>query len=103
MSKSSKRKRAEEEGRFQHPGEEKTRYACPFPGCGRPFTMEEGKPNACNEHRKLIDDVVFILGHLKSQETEPKENEPFILVPKPGMTKQAIQEALKNSQGGLKP
>jgi len=77
-------------------------FRCPFPDCGAVFAKETGKPNTCLRHRKLIDDVAFILNHMASPEPieETKEAGPKIFVPRPGMSLQAIQESLKNSKGG---
>ena len=80
------------------------RGKCSFPGCGHTFCQEPGQPNACPDHRKLIADVVFILDHLKTPEAieETEAGEPKLYIPKPGMSNQAIQEALKNPKGGTK-
>lgn len=78
------------------------RGKCPFPDCVKIFVQEEGKPNACNEHRKLIADVLFVINHTTPPEAG-SDKEPILFVPKPGMSDQAIQEALKKSKGGKKP
>ena len=74
------------------------RGKCSFPGCGHTFFQEEGQPNACPDHRKLIADVMFILDHLKTAESTEETGTagPKLFIPKPGMSKQAIEEALKN-------
>ena len=80
MSKKTKRMKAAAEGRFVPPGgkEPEPRYACPFPGCGHPFTKEEKLPNACNEHRQFIADYIFCANHLK---TAPIQRKSGIHVP----------------------
>ena len=78
-------------------------FRCPFPNCGSIFAKESGKPETCLKHRALIADVMFILDHTKTPEAGPgieKEKWPVLLVPKPGMSDQAIEEALKNQKGG---
>ena len=80
------------------------RGKCPFPGCGHTFFQEKEQPNACLDHRKLIGDVIFILDHLKTPEAidETGKGGPKLFIPKPGMSNQAIEEALKNPKGGKK-
>jgi len=92
-------KEAEKEAR-RHGNE--TRYACPFPGCGRAFWKEEGKPNACNDHRKLINDVMFIMDHTTTRAKVEEEGDPKIFVPKPGMSNLAIKQAAEVAKG-VKP
>jgi len=77
-------------------------FRCPFPNCGAIFAKEPGKPETCLKHRTLIADVMFILDHTKTPEAGPEESGPKLFVPKPGMSSQAIEEALKNPQGGKK-
>ena len=77
-------------------------FRCPFPNCGSIFAKEPGKPETCIKHRTLIADVVYIVDHLKTPEAEPEESGPKIFVPPPGMSDQAIQEAIKSSKGGKK-
>lgn len=76
---------------------DRPRGKCTFPDCGTIYLIEEGKPNACPFHRKMIREVLFILDHVKvpAPVEEPKEEEAgtAILVPKPGMADQAIKEA----------
>ena len=76
-------------------------YRCPFPNCGAIFAKEPGKPETCLKHRALIADVMFIMNHMKTPEAGPEESGPKIFVPKPGMSSQAIEEALK-PKGGRK-
>lgn len=47
---------------------------CPFPNCGKPVVPLPGKPDVCDDHRKLIADVTFILAHLKTTETPKKSD-----------------------------
>lgn len=78
-------------------------YRCPFPNCGAIFAKEEGKPDTCIKHRVLINDVLFILDRTRPPETVPaEETGPKIYVPKPGMSIQAIKEAINNPKGGNK-
>jgi hypothetical protein len=39
-------------------------HRCPFPNCGEVFIPENNQPGACPYHRKLINDVVYILSIL---------------------------------------
>lgn len=93
MSKRKNRERYLREGPFKQPGgaTPPTRFACPFPDCGAPFTKEEGKLDACSYHRKLVKDVAFINLHIK---IVPKNPPPgaTLLVPKPGMGDQAVRQ-----------
>lgn len=82
------------------------RYACPFPNCGKSFFQEAGKPDVCNEHRKFIEDFAFCVKHvtIKDKTEQPSAAEALamsragkggvILIPKPGMSAKAIEEAL---------
>ena len=86
------------------------RGKCPFPDCGSIFLIEEGKPNACPFHRKLINDVIYIHNRIQTpppvEEAEASaEGEPLLYVPKPGMSNQAIKEAAETAKrkGVLKP
>jgi len=86
------------------------RGKCPFPGCGTIFLIEKDKPNACPRHRELIADVLFILDHTTipapgDKLPESEMTGPTILVPKPGMSNQAIKEAAEAAKGKgvLKP
>ena len=75
-------------------------FRCPFPNCGAIFAKEEGQPEVCLKHRALINDVTFILDHLKTPEpVQETETGPKLFIPKPGMADQAIKEALKNQKG----
>jgi len=79
-------------------------FRCPFPNCGAIFAKEPGKPETCLKHRALIADVLFILDNVKTT-PEPVEDSgaqdgPKILVPKPGMAKQAIEEARRAAGRG---
>jgi len=86
------------------------RGKCPFPGCGKTFFVEEGKPNACPRHRELITDVVFIMnrtsgkpavdGKVKGPTTDEG---PLLYIPRPGMMDQAIKEAANAAKGGKRP
>jgi len=83
------------------------RGKCPFPGCGHTFFAEPDKPNACDEHRKLIGDVVFILNHTKTGEPEAvggKDGKPTIYVPKPGVSMRTLEMeiAAEAAKGGTK-
>jgi len=89
---------------------DRPRGTCPFPDCGKTFFLEEGKPNACPFHRKLIADVIYI--HNRIQTPPPvegpkgeEEKGPILLVPKPGMADQAIKEAAEAAKrkGETKP
>jgi hypothetical protein len=75
MSKKADREKAEREGTFKQRQEHKDdkRYLCPFPNCGRAFWRESGKPDCCPLHRQMIQDVGFIIAHLKPV---PKTQEP---------------------------
>jgi len=77
-------------------------FRCPFPDCGAIFAKEPGKPDTCLRHRKLIDDVTFILNHMASPEPieEPKEEGPKIFIPRPGMSLRAIEEAAGTAKKG---
>lgn len=78
-------------------------FRCPFPNCGQIFAKEPGKPETCLKHRALIADVMYILDHTKPPEIEqgPAVGQgPKILVPKPGMSNQAIEEAARASRKG---
>lgn len=81
---------------------EEPRFICPFPDCVKTFWKEPGKPDACGPHRQLIADVVFIIEHLKTGPKPVGDTGPVLLVPKPGMTDQAIQEAKEIEQRGKK-
>lgn len=64
------------------------KHLCPFPNCGVEFQPIPGRPPVCAGHLRLIDDVQFILLHLKPIET-PKPQGPKIVVPRgpfPGNT-----------------
>ena len=83
------------------------RGKCPFPGCGHTFFQETGQPNACDVHRKLIADVIFIMNHLKTGEPEAvagKDGKPTIYVPKPGVSMREIEIELaaEAAKGGKK-
>jgi len=70
------------------------RGKCGFPGCGHTFFQEAGQPNACDAHRKLIGDVIFIMNHLKTGEPEAvggKDGKPTIYVPKPGVSMRTLE------------
>lgn len=70
------------------------RGKCSFPGCGHTFFAEPGQPNACDPHRKLIAEVIFIINHLKTPEPEAvggKDGKPIIYVPKPGVSIREIE------------
>jgi hypothetical protein len=60
-------KKAKHEGIFKDRQKHKDdkRYVCPFPNCVRIFWREEGKPDCCPLHRQMIQDVGFIIAHLK--------------------------------------
>ena len=73
-------------------------FRCPFPNCGAIFAKEPGKPDTCLRHRALIEDVMFILDHITKRESEEKG--PVILVPKPGMSNQAIKQAAEEATKG---
>jgi len=78
---------------------------CGFPGCGHTFFAEPEKPNACDVHRKLIGDVIFIMNHLKTGEPEAvggKDGKPTIYVPKPGLSMREIELAAEAAKGGNK-
>ena len=84
------------------------RATCPFPGCGSIFVIDKEKPNACPRHRELIGDVVFIMNRVAGkpdvqEEAEAKgpatEKGPAFYVPKPGMSNQAIKEAVEAAKG----
>jgi len=104
MSKKKNHERAEREGPFRQRQERKDepRYHCPFPDCGALFWKEEGKPNCCPNHRKLISDVRFILAHLKPVAEPTADDGPKIFIPKPGMENVAIAEA-RRAQGRRTP
>ena len=73
------------------------RGKCSFPYCGKTFFLEEGQPNACPDHRKLIGDVIFIMNHLKTGESEAvggKDGKPVIYVPKPGVSMRTLETEL---------
>lgn len=60
---------------------------CPFPNCGKPVFPLPGKPDVCDDHRKLIGDVTFIMAHLRTTEA-PKKSDIIIpggIVRRPGM------------------
>ena len=59
---------------------------CPFPDCGNSFVVIEGQPNVCPEHRKMINDFIFIFNRVRRPQVEPEEK-----VDK-GMTEQYIKE-----------
>lgn len=101
MSKAKDRERAEREGLFRNDNESPKLILCPFPDCRKPFTPEDGKPNVCNEHRKLIADVLFILDNTTS--VQKHDEEPKLFVPKPGMSNQAIKQAAEAAKGGQNP
>lgn len=73
-------------------------FHCPFPNCGRLFWKEPGLPDVCPYHRGLIEDVQFILAHLKPPPDEPAGTK--ILVPKPGMAEAAIRQARQEAGRG---
>lgn len=77
------------------------RYRCPFPDCPRTFRQLEGQLPLCTEHRRFVADLVYAINNLGPGEEDKTEEEagPKILVPKPGMEKQAIEEALKKARG----
>ena len=86
------------------------RGKCGFPGCGHTFFQEQGQPNACDVHRKLIGDVVFILNHTKTGEVEEvggKDGKPKIYIPRPGVSMREIETELaaevEAAKGGKKP
>ena len=84
------------------------RGKCPFPGCGHTFFQEDGQPNACPDHRKLIADVLYIVNHTKTGEPEAvggKDGKPTIYVPKPGVSMRTleIELAAEAAKGGNKP
>jgi len=83
------------------------RGKCPFPGCGHTFFQEQGKPNACDVHRKLIGDVVFILNHLdkdKAKEVGGQDGKPKLYVPKPGVSMRTLEmEIAAEAAKGGKP
>ncbi len=56
-------------------------HKCPFPNCGVEFEPVPGRPPVCPGHLRLIDDVQFILLHLRPLEP-PKPQGPKIVVPK---------------------
>jgi len=89
------------------------RYVCPFPNCGKVFFQEAGKPDVCNFHRQFIEDFAFCMKHvtIKDKVEQPSAAEALamsragkggvILIPKPGMSAKAIEEALaKQAKGG---
>jgi hypothetical protein len=55
-------------------------HRCPFPNCGVVFDPLPGRPPVCPAHLKLIDDVNFILLHLRPVEVPRKG--PSIVVPR---------------------
>ena len=55
-------------------------HKCPFPNCGVEFDPVPGRPAVCPGHLRMIDDVQFILGHLRPIEP-PKAQGPKIVVP----------------------
>lgn len=70
------------------------RGKCGFPGCRHTFFQKEGQPNACDPHRKLIADVIFIMNHLKTGEPVAiggKDGKPTIYVPKPGLSMRTLE------------
>ena len=82
------------------------RGKCPFPGCGKIFYIDEGKPGACPRHRELIADVVFIMNRTSGKSDAQEEAEgsatdqgPALFIPKPGMSNQAIKEAAEAAKG----
>ena len=101
MNKKQERREAKQSEKDQRTHGNEARFHCPFPGCGKIFWNEPGKPNVCPDHRKLIADVMFILDHTKTPAAvqEPTENGPKIFIPKPGMADQAIAEELKRKGG----
>lgn len=77
-------------------------YLCPFPGCGGRFRKEPGKPECCLKHRQMIQDVAFILQHLKPPPVDASDHKgPKILVPKSGQSGQAIREAILAKGGKI--
>ena len=68
------------------------RRPCPFPDCGKSFVVIEGQPNVCPEHRKMINDVVFIVNRIRRpQVVEPEPTaEQFI--------KESVAEAAKKGE-----
>lgn len=42
-----------------------TRYKCPFPFCGKPFTRQPGTPDCCDAHRVMIAEHIFLHEHVK--------------------------------------
>ena len=99
MSKKKDIERAKRDGPFRQPGTPKPDI-CPFPGCGRTFTPEEAKSPCCNYHRQFISDLIFALSKISPQAIQGgPEDGPKILVVKPGMEKQAIEEAKRARLG----
>ena len=81
------------------------RGKCSFPGCGHTFFQEAGKPNACDVHRKLIADVIFIMNHLdkgKDEVVGGQDGKPTIYVPKPGVSMRTLEMeiAAEAAKGG---
>lgn len=98
MSKAKDRKRVEE-GRVFRSGADTIvpRYVCPFPDCGKTFWKAEGQPDVCPDHRKLLKDIAFALSHFIKVRIPNEEaiGKDTLLIPKPGMGKLAIDEALR--------
>ena len=72
----------------------RTRGKCGFPGCGHTFYAEPDKPNACDVHRKLIGDVIFIMNHVERDKQEVvggQDGKPTIYVPKPGVSMRTLE------------
>ena len=52
--------------------ENKERYICPFPDCGKAFWKDEDQLDMCPEHRKLVNDLLWINQHVKFKPKETK-------------------------------
>lgn len=90
-------------------------YRCPFPDCGSLFAPEPGQPAACIRHRRFVEDVMYVVNHIKwatpdgtpspAEDSGPPQEEPgpSIYVPKPGQADRAIEEARRASQPPATP
>ncbi len=103
MSKQKRIERFKKEGPFRQ-GTTPTapRFRCPFPGCDWTFTKEEKKLDACDKHRQFVQDFFFVQENVHKipppgsrLDQAVKDGKGVILIPKPGMSAQAIKEAVE--------